>query len=563
MGIKSLYLLLNASVGLTWNSFVLFGISMLALLVGALFAARARQGLWREVRSGYALVFCLSVLVSVANVVVLGVPVPRVSDEFSYLFGADTFAHFRLTNPSPPSPKHFETYHVLVEPVFVTKYPPLLLLGLVVGQLTTGYPIVGVFLFLGLACVSVTWLLRQYLDPRWALLGGLLLAVHPLFVYWGRSYWGGQLAVIGGALVLGALAPLVRTPGPWSAAVLRRAGLLFGGGLFILAGTRPFEGVVLGVSVGLVALGALGRSGTLRGIGAIFVGASGPLVLLALWTLGYNRAVTGNPLELPYQRHVRLYEAEAIFTWQALPPMPRYHHADMEACYRQQRETQLRWAADPALRRVHVFSQLLGGSCLYVFSAGLLFGAVLGLSTRDSGWRWRALLAALAALNLLGAIQSNFMSAHYTAPAVGLNLLLALEGWRAWAEKRGVLPGRVALGLLVYGIVLLGGDFAFRVYTQKRQGPDFALQRAALQRQVEQTPEGGVILVRYYPGHSPDEEWVYNAASWQTAKVLWVRDCGEAENRALLRHFPGKRVYRVHALAQGKSWWEELRGSRD
>ena len=38
----------------------------------------------------------------------LGIPQPRINDEYSYLPMADTFSHHRLSNPTPPAWPHFE-----------------------------------------------------------------------------------------------------------------------------------------------------------------------------------------------------------------------------------------------------------------------------------------------------------------------------------------------------------------------------------------------------------------------------------------------------------------------
>src|SRR5258708_7076127 len=107
----------------------------------------------------------------------------------TYLLAAETFAEGRLTNPTPAMWTHFETFHELMEPTYMSVYPPGQGAALALGRVLFGHPWWSVWLTLGLMCAALTWMLYEWLPAAWALLGGVLAVLQfRIAHYWMNSY---------------------------------------------------------------------------------------------------------------------------------------------------------------------------------------------------------------------------------------------------------------------------------------------------------------------------------------------------------------------------------------
>ena len=232
----------------------------------------------------------------------LGIPVPHQHDEFSYLLAADTFAHGRVTNATHPMWQHFETFHVLQQPTYMSKYPPAQGFFMAIGQVLFGHPIFGVWLSAALMCMAISWMLYAWVPGRWAFMGGLVSVLEfGVFSYWGQSYWGGAVAAMGGALVFGALPRIFKcqrfTDVMW-----------LGLGFAVLVNSRPLEGIFVAIPVGCLLLPWKIKWHRVRNINFIKKIVL-PFVLIILMIVAgeasYNKAVTGKAFLPPYTLYLK------------------------------------------------------------------------------------------------------------------------------------------------------------------------------------------------------------------------------------------------------------------
>lgn len=340
-------------------------------------------------------------------------PVPKVHDEFGHLLIADTLNSGRLANPPHPFWRHFESIYVIHKPTYASLYPPGNGAAMAIGIRLFGHPWAGALIITGLFCALTYWALLGWLQPAWALIGGLVATIqYGVLHRWTESYWGGAVASLGGAVVLGVIARLYRRPGP-----LYGATLVAGWGLIWF--TRPYEAAVCAVLLTPVILYPLRRQGL-----SVLAPAIGVGCMLAALFCYYNYRVTGNAWLMPYKLYQQQYGMPQNFIWQGMVTTPVPSGQTISKVFRWQQNTYIETTSAFIETSASFLRQL------WTFYAGYVgVGIPFLVSLSPAVWRHNPLipkLLAFLALSIAASLLYPFRQAHYLAHFASVFLLLAL-----------------------------------------------------------------------------------------------------------------------------------------
>jgi hypothetical protein len=452
------------------------------------------------------------------------------------LFVADTLRHFQLANPALEMHRFFETFFILQVPTYSSIYPIGQGVMLAIGRAISGYPWAGVLLSTSAFAALCYWMLRGWTTPAWALAGGLLAVIEfgPLN-QWMNGYWGGALAAAAGCMVFGALPRLAER-------VNTRDSIVLGSGLTIHLLTRPYESIFLVISVALFFIPVVRK-----------VSRAVPIVVLVVIpaigiTFLQNKSVTGHWTMLPYRLSQYQYGVPASLTFQP-NPIP---HTELTPQQQLEYKSQLAFRESDRETLQSYFLRLEYRVRFYrFFFLAPLFLAIPAFcfaAFREVRYAWVLVTLLVFALGI------NFFPSfqlHYLGAVTCLFVLMSVAGLyeiRRWSPE----ASRLLLFLCAIHFVFWYSlhffddqDFARAMMRYEtwdsinHQNPE---RRILVNQQLAQIPGQVLVFVRYTPHHIFQDEWVYNEASLDSARIIWARDLGPDENDKLRALYPGREV---------------------
>ena len=543
------YVPINGLRMLAIEASILFATAILSFVLFRFLRWSVRRPRWLEaVLSNNIRAVMLVIAVALVGRALLlpwvGIPEPRIDDEYSNLLMADTFTHFRLANPTPAAWKHFETFHVNMVPTYHSKYPVAQGLALGIGEIVFHRPWIGVYFSTALLCGAICWTLQAFVPPAWALLGGLLAVFRlALFSYWMNSYWGGSMAALGGALALGAVVRIfAQEQSPKHRAALVST---FAIALLLLANSRPYEGFAFALP--LIVYFAYKLARALLRHELTFASTAGPVIVIGLagmMLMGYyNRRTTGNALLLPHLLNERVYSPLPLFLWQKSKSDMTFHDA-VFAKFFQVTEQEYGYEKTKSFSGIFdIESSRLATNWFFYCGVALSLPVLIGILSACKQKRFRIVIL-VAASTAIALGLCTYTMFHYAAPLTVTVYIFAAEGLRYLWDHRAFGERAFAVAVCVAVVVTaLARQTGSAAVNSAFALPD---TRTLVARQLEMLPGKHLVLVTYdLDRHYPGDELVHNWADFNSQKILWARSKGAGNDSDLCSAYSDRTFWSV------------------
>ena len=485
-------------------------------------------------------IFFATIVLRLLILPIFAIPEPYAHDEFCYLLQADMFAHGHISYPPHPMAAYLETFYVTFHPTYSTMYSPAQSVALALGQLL-GHPWIGVLLSTSAMVAAILWMLQGWLPPRWALLGAIIVLIRiALFSYWMNSYWGGSVAALGAALVLGAIPRLKKTQ-------RTRDALLLGFGIIILANSRPLEGFIFCIPVAIILflwLLDLRKKQQPLPVRRVLLPILFCLSANFLFTLYYDWRITGDPFAVPRAVYYKQFLSVSPFIWGKIGPPRHYANPQYEAFFNGWIRSLYNrtWASLAELELIRLIE-------FWLFFLGTVFTVALPALPwifRDSRVRpalWHFVVCAL------GLAVGTWFQPHYAAPAFCVFLIIAVQAfrylrtWRWHGRPLGLSVTRqlFTVTLLIIPICTyqrIHSPFGITCWCYEPQWP-----RARVEGHLNQIPGNHLVIIRYPQDHLDHDKWVYNSADIDHSRIVWAHEAPGQNLSPLLSYFSNREVW--------------------
>jgi hypothetical protein len=200
---------------------------------------------------------------------------------------------------------------------------------------------------------------------------------------------------------------------------------------------------------------------------------------------------------------------------------------------------------------------------MYGFFLGPILALPLVLMLAVNPWQFlrrsitgkTGFLVSVCGATFIGVALSIQFSPHYVAAVTAAIYVLVLQAmrylrlwrWRGRQAGLGLARAIPASCLLLFLLRAIAPQLHIPTPVEWKytwESEHFQnLDRARALEQLEALPGDQLVIVRYNRYHLTSNEWVYNSADIDAAKIVWARDMGDSGNAELTRYYAQRRVW--------------------
>ena len=506
-----------------WKVFLLFPA---AVLLSVFFMKRcAREwldgffGRLASIRPGYRLsLFSIIGLVLILLLILFAFQKTHVTDdENAYLFQAKIIERGSVAAPPPPVKKSFDNWFIITDKMFTGKYTLCYPAVLALGHLVTGthyaLPVI-----LAVLTIALTYFIgRELYDRVTGLLAAFLLTLSPLFLF-------NSATLLSHCSTLFFLSLFMYS---YLAGIRKRSillGLAAGVAIGIAFNIRQLTAIGFGFPFAIYLVWRMVRDR--RGLAGFFLFCTGGFALLVLFTMWYNRVVSGSLFTFPFN----IYDPMERLGFGAMLDNFRYTH------------TPLRGIQNLLVSAARMNLWFLGIPLSLVFLLPLFLGW-----DRKMQDRWGLGIIVTFCVAYLFYYSPGVPE---TGPIYYFELLVPLS----LMSSRGILIFQKKLEkvkgdphLRYFPAVFLSISLALGLVSFY---PEKVLHIAALTDRIKEpydlverkVEEPTLVFIRSLP----QAGWVFgykNTDPWLEGPLLFCRDLGPEKNLEVIRHFPERHYY--------------------
>jgi len=269
--------------------------------------------------------------------------------------------------------------------------------------------------------------------------------------------------------------------------------------------------------------------------------------------------VTGSPFRTPFRVNIDTYYCVPYFPWQPLHYNHSYNHPVLKQFFSDSWQLYVYRHARHA--PFEVLQSKISSLCLFFLGPLLGLPIVVMLLANPGQFFQKAtrgktgFLLTVCGVAFVGLALPIYFIPHYAAPLTAAIYALVLQALRylrlrSWRGKHaGLGMARAIPAICVILFLVRAAAPQLHIPTPTNRDNDWAGEqahnwdRAQALRQLEAQSGGQLVIVRYNPYHESDNEWVYNQADIDGAKVVWARDMGDVGNAELIRYFAQRHVW--------------------